>query len=83
MTEKALIAKQKRKKFLLTHLLSQHTQSKWKNFTLAELSIKPISYRIVQTGEPVEKGVPCVRVIDLTACEINLQKRITASKEVS
>lgn len=82
-TEKLITAKQKRKEFLLTYLLSQDTQHGWRKFKLAELSIKPISYGIVQTGEPIEQGIPCVRVIDLTARELNPHKMITTSKEIS
>lgn len=82
-TEKLIAAKQKRKDFLSVYLLSKNTLHGWQKFKLADLSIKPISYGIVQTGELVKQGIPCVRVIDLTARNLNPQKMITTSDEIN
>lgn len=38
----------------------------WPQVTLQALMRAPIQYGIVQTGVPVEGGVPCVRVMDLS-----------------
>ena len=55
----------------------------WKKRTLESLSCKKISYGIVQTGEPVESGVRCLRVVDITKGRINFEDLITTSKEIS
>jgi type I restriction enzyme S subunit len=83
LTENLIAAKQKRKEFLLDYLLSKNAHNEWRKLKLAELSTKPISYGIVQTGEPVKRGIPCVRVVDLTARELKPQKMITTCEEIS
>ena len=54
----------------------------WDRKSLAELCDKPVSYGIVQTGPRVEKGVPCLRVVDLTRREMSLGNMITTSPEI-
>lgn len=41
-------------------------QGRWQEASLESVSIKNISYGIVQTGEYIDDGVPCIRVVDLT-----------------
>lgn len=44
---------------------------------------RPITYGVVQTGTPVEGGVPCVRVVDLTGDHLNPDEMIRTSPEIS
>ncbi len=44
---------------------------------------RPISYGIVQTGELVEGGVPCIRVTDIVNGKIEASNLITTSKKTS
>lgn len=44
---------------------------------------RPVSYGIVQTGEPVEGGIPCVRVTDITDGKIDTSNLITTSQKIS
>ncbi len=56
----------------------------WPQVNLQALMRAPIQYGIVQTGVPVEGGVPCVRVVDLstepicTECIVRVDPRIHA-----
>lgn len=59
------------------------TPSGWKKRTLEKLSHKKISYGIVQTGEPVESGVRCLRVVDITKPKFDLEDLITTSEDIS
>jgi len=42
-----------------------------------------ITYGIVQTGEPVKNGIPCVRVVDLVSNNLSVADMITTSPEIS
>lgn len=44
---------------------------------------RPVSYGIVQTGEPVEGGIPCIRVTDITNGKIDTSNLITTSQKIS
>ncbi|WP_445636782.1 hypothetical protein NSTC745_01743 [Nostoc sp. DSM 114161] len=57
----------------------------WQVRNLAEV-VQPnrgISYGIVQTGEPVEKGIPCIRVVDIVKPKISVEDLITTTPEIS
>ncbi|SDC65173.1 type I restriction enzyme, S subunit [Algoriphagus faecimaris] len=57
----------------------------WKVYELGKLveEKRPISYGIVQTGDPVEGGIPCVRVTDIVDGQIDRSNLITTSKKIS
>ncbi|MGE6391077.1 restriction endonuclease subunit S [Psychrobacter pacificensis] len=55
----------------------------WNKKTLADICSKTISYGIVQTGEHVKDGVPCVRVVDLTQKTVSKNDMITTSDEIN
>ena len=55
----------------------------WEEKSLEEMSDDTISYGIVQTGEDISDGIPCVRVIDLTANTIDVNNMIKTTKEIS
>ena len=59
--------------------------SDWKVDKLGNIVDKkrPITYGIVQTGELVENGVKCLRVVDIIEGKINSAKLITTSAEIS
>lgn len=42
-----------------------------------------ISYGIVQTGESIKNGIPCVRVVDLTSPRLDPEKMIRTSEKIS
>ena len=44
---------------------------------------RPVSYGIVQTGELVEGGIPCIRVTDIVDGRIDTSNLITTSKKIS
>ncbi|MCA6381209.1 MAG: restriction endonuclease subunit S [Cytophagales bacterium] len=44
---------------------------------------RPVSYGIVQTGELVEGGIPCIRVTDITNGKIDTSNLITTSQKIS
>jgi type I restriction enzyme S subunit len=71
------------KKTMVPKLRFQGFNQDWKTKPLKALSHKPISYGIVQTGMPVENGVRCVRVVDLTRPRIDFRQLITTSHEIS
>ena len=54
----------------------------WAIEPLSSLCKKQISYGIVQTGEPITNGIPCVRVVDLSG-QIDINSMITTSREIS
>ena len=60
-----------------------HVPEGWIIRSIADVCKKPISYGIVQTGDPVEGGVRCVRVIDLTKRKISINELITTSNAIS
>ena len=55
----------------------------WKSVPLAEICSSPISYGIVQTGEHVPDGIPCLRVIDIAKKEIDLDKCIRTNEIIN
>lgn len=55
----------------------------WWKKPLQDLTEKSITYGIVQTGDSIEGGVKCVRVVDLTKPEIILDQLITTTEEIS
>ena len=55
----------------------------WKSYQLSELCAKPISYGIVQTGENIEDGIPCLRVVDLSTEKMNPNQMIKTSLEIN
>lgn len=55
----------------------------WSKATLDELCSKTISYGIVQAGEYIDGGVPCVRVVDLAHRHPTPEHMITTTKEIS
>jgi type I restriction enzyme, S subunit len=55
----------------------------WQNLPLHKVSKKAISYGIVQTGEHIENGIPCIRVVDLNASNLTTQAMITTSQEIN
>lgn len=83
LTERAIEAKQRQQEFLLKYLLPKNVQDGWQQLSLSKISTKPISYGIVQTGEQIEGGISCVRVIDLTARQIDPKRMITTSREIN
>jgi type I restriction enzyme S subunit len=44
---------------------------------------RPVTYGIVQTGEYIEGGVPCIRVTDIINGQIDKSNLITTSKKIS
>ena len=57
----------------------------WSYKCLEEITQKnrPISYGVVQTGEPLDEGVPCVRVVDLVSGKLSPQNLIKTTSEIS
>ncbi|WP_179996856.1 restriction endonuclease subunit S [Acinetobacter sp. YH16050] len=55
----------------------------WKSYQLSELCAKPISYGIVQTGENIEDGISCLRVVDLSNEKMNPNEMIKTSHEIN
>jgi type I restriction enzyme, S subunit len=57
----------------------------WQVKKLAELvkPNKPITYGIVQTGEHIENGIPCVRVVDLMKEDLTTENMIKTSLDIS
>ncbi|MCU8267890.1 restriction endonuclease subunit S [Vibrio vulnificus] len=54
----------------------------WEEKSLKDICKKTISYGIVQTGENIENGVPCVRVVDLSKNTLNPVEMIKTSDEI-
>jgi type I restriction enzyme S subunit len=54
----------------------------WIKDNLQALCKKPISYGIVQTGDNIEDGVPCVRVVDLTSSNLDIKSMIKTSVKI-
>src|SRR3546814_20679444 len=59
------------------------TPEGWERTTIAGVSSVPVSYGVVQTGDPVEGGVPCVRVVDIANRDHKPGSMITTSQEIS
>jgi type I restriction enzyme S subunit len=47
------------------------------------VSSVPVSYGVVQTGDTVEGGVPCVRVVDIANRDLKPDSMVTTSQEIS
>ena len=62
---------------------SSLTPKCWKSPKLQEVTSQSISYGIVQTGENIENGVPCVRVVDLSNDVLKPSMMITTSSKIS
>ncbi|HBC3950047.1 TPA: restriction endonuclease subunit S [Vibrio parahaemolyticus] len=54
----------------------------WEEKSLKDICQKTISYGIVQTGENIENGVPCVRVVDLSKNTLNPVEMIKTSDKI-
>ncbi|EGR1055569.1 restriction endonuclease subunit S [Vibrio cholerae] len=54
----------------------------WVEKPLKDICKKTISYGIVQTGENIENGIPCVRVVDLSKNTLNPNEMINTSEEI-
>lgn len=59
--------------------------SDWEVVELGKLvdEKRPVSYGIVQTGEFIEGGIPCIRVTDINDGKIDSSNLITTSKKIS
>jgi type I restriction enzyme S subunit len=55
----------------------------WKVHSLDHVTAKTISYGIVQTGDRVSQGIPCVRVVDLTKPVMSLDEMITTTEAIN
>ena len=55
----------------------------WVEIPMQALSTKPISYGVVQTGENLEGGIPCVRVVDMARGELDPLGMIKTSVAIS
>lgn len=54
----------------------------WKCYPLSEVCRKQISYGIVQTGDDLPNGIPCLRVVDLTKAVMCASDMIKTSEEI-
>ncbi|WP_323885701.1 restriction endonuclease subunit S [Aeromonas caviae] len=54
----------------------------WKSYPLSEVCRKQISYGIVQTGDDLPNGIPCLRVVDLTKAVMCTSHMIKTSEEI-
>ena len=54
----------------------------WEEKSLKDICQKTISYGIVQTGENIQNGVPCVRVVDLSKNTLNPVEMIKTSDKI-
>lgn len=54
----------------------------WQVRSLQSLMRKPIQYGIVQTGNHVSDGIPCVRVVDITKPDVNLSEMARVSPAI-
>ena len=57
----------------------------WEVSSLADVTetSRPISYGIVQTGQNVPNGIPCIRVVDIDDGRISTDDLVRTSKEIS
>jgi len=56
--------------------------NKWLKKKLDQLTQSPISYGVVQAGEH-QKGISCIRVVDLTKRQFNQSKMIKTTNKIS
>ncbi len=55
----------------------------WNSCILSDICRKQISYGIVQTGDNLPNGIPCLRVVDLTRDVMRLEDMIKTSEETN
>lgn len=55
----------------------------WLDTCIGHVASDPVSYGVVQTGDPVTDGIPCVRVVDLASGDLSRERMITTSREIS
>ncbi|EMO4765815.1 TPA: restriction endonuclease subunit S [Escherichia coli] len=55
----------------------------WNSWILSDICRKQISYGIVQTGDNLPNGIPCLRVVDLTRDVMRLEDMIKTSEETN
>ena len=55
----------------------------WLETNIAQVATEPVSYGVVQTGDPVKNGVPCVRVVDLASGFLRPENMIATSQSIS
>ncbi len=55
----------------------------WNSWILSDICRKQISYGIVQTGDNLPNGIPCLRVVDLTRDVMRLEDMIRTSEETN
>lgn len=55
----------------------------WSSWILSDICGKQISYGIVQTGDNLPNGIPCLRVVDLTRDVMRLEDMIKTSEETN
>ncbi|ELT0220855.1 TPA: restriction endonuclease subunit S [Escherichia coli] len=55
----------------------------WSSWILSDICRKQISYGIVQTGDNLPNGIPCLRVVDLTRDVMRLEDMIKTSEETN
>lgn len=59
------------------------SEEPWDEHPLEALAAQPISYGVVQTGEHIEGGIPCVRVVDLTSDAVDPNAMLRTSDAIS
>lgn len=55
----------------------------WGSCQLSDICKKKISYGIVQTGDNLPNGIPCLRVVDLTRDIIHIEDMIRTSEQTN
>lgn len=55
----------------------------WSSCLLSDICRKQISYGIVQTGDNLPNGIPCLRVVDLTRDIMRLEDMIRTSEQTN
>ncbi|HHT8377879.1 MULTISPECIES: restriction endonuclease subunit S [Citrobacter] len=55
----------------------------WNSWILSDICRKQISYGIVQTGDNLPNGIPCLRVVDLTRDVMRLEDMIRTPEETN
>ncbi|WP_060990243.1 restriction endonuclease subunit S [Photobacterium leiognathi] len=92
-TEKLIDASKQQKKALMQQLLTgkkrlinpetgKAFEGEWTAHKLQDICTKTISYGIVQTGENLPNGIPCVRVVDLSKKVMLSSSMIKTSEDI-
>lgn len=55
----------------------------WVSFQISDICRKKISYGIVQTGDNLPNGIPCLRVVDLTRDIMRIEDMIRTSEQMN